>query len=161
MTGMPDNKTLVAYETKLGASKEAAAKIADILRSKYGLEVDLVDLKEEKELNLDQYRNVVVGAGIRGGRVYGKALKFLKNDFSGKQFAFFTCSSWGGTPGSYENAKMRLVDKMLANKCPDLKPLSTEAFGGRIRYFGKTMLDNTNPSKVEAWAEELGKKFTH
>lgn len=160
MTGMPDNKTLVAYETKLGASKETAGKIADILRSKYGLDVDLVDLKEQKDLNLEHYSNIVVGAGIRGGRVYGKALKFLKNDFHGKQLAFFTCSSWGGTPGSYENAKSRLVDKMLANKYPELNPLSTEAFGGRIRYFGKTMLDNTNPLKVEAWAEDLGKKFT-
>jgi menaquinone-dependent protoporphyrinogen IX oxidase len=158
---MAENKTLVTYETKLGASKEAAGTIADTLRSKYGLEVDLVDLKEQKEFNLEQYRNVVVGAGIRGGRVYSKALKFLKRDFSGKQVAFFTCSSWGGTPGSHDNAKARLVDKMLANKYPQLNPVSTEAFGGRIRYFGKTMLDSTDPSKVEAWAEELGKRFTH
>ncbi len=152
-------KTLIAYETKIGATEEAARKIADVLRTKFQLEVDLVDLKEQKVLDLAQYRSVVVGGGVRGGRVYSKALQFLKNDFSGKKIAFFVSSSWAGTPGSYENAKTKFVEKTLT-KYPNINPVSTEAFGGRIRYFKKTMLDNTDMTKVEAWAEELGKKFT-
>jgi menaquinone-dependent protoporphyrinogen IX oxidase len=156
---MPENKTLIAYETKFGASREAAEKIAATLRSKYGLTVDLINLKENGTPDLGQYSNMVVGAGVRGGRVYGKAQKFLKNDFGDKKVAFFVCSSWAGTPGSYTNAKSKLVDKMLAKKYPQLNFVSTEAFGGRIKYFGKLMLDNTDPAKVEAWAEELGKKF--
>ena len=156
---MEINKTLIAYVSKGGATRESARKIADVLRSKYQLDVDLVDLKEQKPLDLPQYHNVVVGAGVRGGRVYGKALKFLKNDFSGKNVAFYTSSSWGGTPGSYENAKAKFVENTLA-KYPNINAVSSEAFGGRIRYFRKTMLDNTDMSKVEAWAEELGKKFT-
>ncbi len=156
---MDGNKTLIAYETKGGATEEAARKIADVLRSKYQLEVDLVDLKEQKVLDIAQYKNVVVGGGVRGGRVYKKALKFLKNDLSGKQVAFFVSSSWAGTPGSYENAKVKFVENTLA-KYPNINPVSTEAFGGRIRILRKTMVDNTDLAKVEAWAEELGKKFT-
>ena len=156
---MGENKTLIAYQTKGGATEEAARKIADILRSKYQLEVDLVDLKEQKIPDLLQYRNFVVGGGVRGGRVYGKALKFLKNDFNGKRVAFFVSSSWAGTPGSYESAKARFVENTLA-KYPNINPVSTEAFGGRIKILRKTMVDNTDLSKVEAWAEELGKKFT-
>ena len=60
--------------------------------------------------DLAQYRNMVVGAGVRGGRVYSKALKFLENDFSGKNVAFYISSSWAGTPGSYENAKAKFVE---------------------------------------------------
>lgn len=153
------NKTLIAYETKQGATKEAATKIAETLRTKYQLEVDLVDLKKETVSSIEQYSNVVIGAGVRGGRVYGKALKFLKDDFSGKRVAFFISSSWGGTPGSYDNAKAQFVEKTLA-KYPKINPVGAEAFGGRIRYFGKTMLDNTDLSKVETWAVEIGKKFT-
>lgn len=158
---MSANKTLIAYETKGGATEEAARKIAETLRSKYGLEVDLVDLKEQKVQDLTQYQNIIIGGGVRGGRVYSKALKFLENDFSGKQVAFFVSSSWAGTPspGSYENAKTRFVENTLA-KYPKVNPVSTEAFGGRIRYLRKTMLDNTDLTKVEAWAETLGKKFT-
>ena len=156
---MGENKTLIAYQTKGGATEEAARKIADVLRSKYQLEVDLVDLKEQKIPDLLQYKNFVVGGGVRGGRVYGEALKFLKNDFSGKRVAFFVSSSWAGTPGSYENAKAKFVENTLA-KYPNINTVSTEAFGGRIRILRKTMVDNTDLAKVEAWAEELGKKFT-
>jgi menaquinone-dependent protoporphyrinogen IX oxidase len=109
--------------------------------------------------DLTQYRNIVVGSGVRAGRVYGKARKFLENDFGGKQVAFFISSSMAGTPGSHDNAKIRFVEHTLA-KYPKINPVSTEAFGGRIRYFRKTMLDNTDSAKVEAWAEELGQKFT-
>ncbi|MGD6851674.1 MAG: flavodoxin domain-containing protein [Candidatus Bathyarchaeia archaeon] len=156
---MAQHKTLVAYESKQGASKETAEILAKTLQSKFGLDVDLVNLKKEDVADLAQYGNVVVGAGVRGGRIYGNALKLLKSDLGGKRVAFFTSSSWGGTPGSYENAKGRFVVKTLA-KYPEVNFVGSEAFGGRIRYFGKLMLDNTNPAKVEAWAEELGKKFT-
>jgi menaquinone-dependent protoporphyrinogen IX oxidase len=156
---MEGNKTLVAYVSKGGATEESARKIVDILRSKYQLEVDLVDLKEQKAPDLAQFRNVVIGGGVRNGRVYGKALKFLENNLVDKRVAFFVSSSWAGTPGSYDNAKAKFVEKNLA-KYPKINPVSTEAFGGRIRYFRKTMVDSTDMSKVEAWAEELGKKFT-
>ncbi len=156
---MNTNKTLIAYVTKGGATEEAARKIADTLRSKFQLEVDLVDLKEQNVPDLAQYQNVIIGGGVRGGRVYGKALKFLENDLSGKRVAFFVSSSWAGTPGSYKNAKTKFVENTLA-KYPKINPVGTEAFGGRIRYFRKTMVDNTDLAKVEVWAEELGKKFT-
>jgi menaquinone-dependent protoporphyrinogen IX oxidase len=156
---MSANKTLIAYVSKGGATEETARKIADTLRSKFQLEVDLVDLKEQKAPHLGQYQNVVTGGGVRAGRVYGKTLKFLKNDLSGKKVAFFISSSWAGTPGSYENAKTKFVENTLT-KYPKINIVSTEAFGGRIRYFRRTMLDNTDLAKVEAWAEELGKKFT-
>jgi menaquinone-dependent protoporphyrinogen IX oxidase len=153
------NKTLIAYQTKGGVTEESARKIADILRSKYQLEVDLVDLKEQKIPDLTLYRNIIVGAGIRAGRVYGKALKFLENDFSGKNIAFYVSSTWAGTPGSYDNAKAKFVENTLA-KYPKISAVSTEAFGGRIRYFRKTMVDNTDLAKVEVWAEQLGRQFT-
>ncbi len=156
---MNANKTLIAYQTKSGVTAESARKIADILRSKYQLEVDLVDLKEQKVLDLTIYKNIIVGAGVRGGRVYGKALKFLENDLSGKNIAFYVSSTWAGTPGSYDKAKTRFVENTLV-KYPKINPVSAEAFGGRIRYFRKTMVDNTDLTKVEAWAEQLGKQFT-
>ena len=155
---MSANKTLVAYETKGGATEEAARKLADTLRSKYQLEVDLVDLKEQKVPDLTQYQNVVIGGGVRAGKVYDKTLKFLENDLSGKRVAFFVSSGQAGTPGSYDKAKIKFVEGTLANY-PNIKTVSTEAFGGRIKILGKTVQDNTDLAKVEAWAEELGKKF--
>lgn len=158
---MNAKKTLIVYETKGGATEQSARKIAEVLRSKFQFEVDLIDLKEQKVPDLTQFKNVVVGGGVRMGRVYSKAVKFLENDFTGKKVAFFVSSTWAGTPKqeSYDAAKAKFVENTLA-KFPQINAVSAEAFGGRIRYFRKTMVDNTDMSKVEAWAEELGKKFT-
>ena len=157
---MSQNKTLIAYETKQGASEETARKIAEVLRIKFQLEVDLTDLDEQKAPDLSQYRNVIVGSGVRMGRVYSKTTKFLENDFSGKRVAFFASSAWGGTPGEYyDTAKKRFVENTLT-KYPKIQFVSGEAFGGRIRYFKKTMVNNIDLAKAEVWAEELGKKFT-
>ena len=89
---MSASKTLIAYVSKQGATEESARKISETLRSKFRLEVDLVDLKEQKPLDLVQYQNIIVGGGVRGGRVYGKTLKFLENDLSGKKVAFYVSS---------------------------------------------------------------------
>ena len=72
---MSIGKTLIAYESKGGATEEAARKIAETLRSKFQLEVDLVDLKKQKVFDLSLYQNIIIGGGVRGGRVYGKARK--------------------------------------------------------------------------------------
>lgn len=153
------NRTLVAYETKGGATEESARRIADVLRSKYQLEVDLVNLKKQKVSDFSQYSNIVVGGGVRNGKVYGKALKCLENDFSGKKVAFFVCSGDAGDPEKYQQAKIKFVEDVLADY-PDVKPVATEAFGGRMKVLGRTVLNNIDLTKVEAWAEELGKKFT-
>ena len=41
-------KTLIAYETKGGATEETARKIAETLRAKYQLEVDLETSKSRR-----------------------------------------------------------------------------------------------------------------
>jgi menaquinone-dependent protoporphyrinogen oxidase len=156
---MVNKKTLVAYETKGGATEEIAQKIADVLRSKFQLDVDLVNLKKQKISDCSQYPNVVVGGGVRGGKVYSKALDCLENDFSGKNVAFFVCAGGAGDPEKHEQVKTQFVETVLADY-PDVKPVATEAFGGRMKVLGKTVFDNVDLVKVEAWAEELGKKFS-
>ena len=156
---MSQNKTLVAYESKGGATEEASRKIADVLRSKYQLEVDLVDLGVQNIPDCSQYRNVVIGGGVRAGKVYGKALKCLENNYDGKQVAFFVCAGGAGDAKSYEKSKAQYAEETVA-KYPKISPVGIEAFGGRMKILGRKVIDNLDLSKVEAWAEELGKKFT-
>jgi len=155
---MVQNKTLIAYETKGGATEESARKIAEVLRSKYQLEVDLVNLKKQKISDCSQYQNFVIGGGVRAGKVYSKALKCLENDFNGKKVAFFVSSGEAGDPEKYQQAKITFVENVLVNY-PNVKPVATEAFGGRMKILGKTVWDNMDLAKAEAWAKELCKKF--
>jgi menaquinone-dependent protoporphyrinogen oxidase len=152
-------KILIAYETKGGVTEESARKIADVFRLKYQFEVDLVDLKKQNISDCSQYNNIVIGGGVRAGKVYSKALKCLENDFGNKKVAFFVSSGDAGNPEKHKQAKIKFVENVLANYS-NVEPVATEAFGGRIKILGKTVLNNIDLDKVEAWAEELGKKFS-
>ena len=151
-------KTLVAYVTKGGATGEAAAAIANTLREKCGLQVDLVDLKKQSKPDITPYNNIVVGGGVRAGKVYKEELKFVEQDLSGKRVAFFICSGAAGNPLRHDEVLEKYITKGLA--AYNVKLVSKGAFGGCIRIFGIAVTDRRDPAKVQAWAEELGKKFT-
>ena len=145
--------------TKGGATEEAANVIADVLREKFGLGVGLVNLKKQTRPELAPYKNVVIGGGVRGGKIYAEALQFVGQDFGDRKVAFFVCCGAGGNPKDYENACSKHLVKGLANY-PNFKPVAVEAFGGRMRILGRTVFDNINIAKVRVWAELLGEKFT-
>jgi menaquinone-dependent protoporphyrinogen IX oxidase len=153
------NRTLIAYETKSGATEESAQKILQVLRSKYQLDGDIVDLKEQKNPDIATYSNIIVGGGVRAGKVYDKPQKFLEHDFNGKKVAFYISSGDAGTPEKYADAKAKFLESTLA-KYPKITPIATEAFGGHAKILGKTIVDNLDIGRVGAWADELGKKFT-
>lgn len=155
---MSNHKTIIAYVTKSGVTEENAKIISDILHENYGFEVDLVNLKTSPKPELDQYENVIIGSGVRMGMWYSKAKKFLKNKFQNKKVAIFLSSGMAGKPESYDEAILKFVNKKLA-KFPHIKPIATEAFGGRYSgRFGDE--DYTDPEKVKAWAIDLGKKLS-
>ena len=57
-------KALIAYGTRYGATAATAGTIAGILKDG-GMEVNVVDLKNEKVKNTADYDLVVVGSGIQ------------------------------------------------------------------------------------------------
>jgi menaquinone-dependent protoporphyrinogen IX oxidase len=155
---MSDKKTLIAYATKSGVTGESANIIAEVLREKYGFRVDVVNLKEQSKPELSGYDNIFIGSGIRMGRWYGKAKGLLKSDFQGKNVVIFLSACSAGDPKSHDEAVAKYLDDVLA-KYPNVKPIATAAFGGRMKMLGKVKADTRNPDKVRAWAEEVGKKL--
>jgi len=158
---MGKNKTLIAYETKSGVSKENAHLIATILREKFALEVDIIDLKKNKNPDISEYSNIVVGSGIRMGRWYKRPKSFLKKtDFSDKKLVIYLSSGKVGNPEfDHDQIVEDYVGKIL-NKRQQLKPVAYNAFGGRYERGGKALEDFRDPAKVKQWAEELGKILT-
>ena len=154
-----ENKTLVVYATKVGATGEAANLVAETLREKNGLEVDVIDLKRQPHPDVSVYKNIVVGGGVRAGKLYKETVDFMKQDFGGKRLAVFICSGAAGSPFHKAEVAEKYITKGLAAN-PNLNVVSKEAFGGCIKIFGKAIMDRRDPAKVRAWAEEVGKKFT-
>ncbi|MBR9680157.1 MAG: hypothetical protein GOU99_03855 [Candidatus Altiarchaeota archaeon] len=150
-------KTLIVYVTKGGVTKEYAEIIADELRKKKHT-VELTNIKQVGKLGISCFDNIIVGAGVRVGRVYKPALRFLENSFAGKQLAIYLSSAEAGNPLHHNHTIEKHLGPVLARMSPE-KPVDIEAFGGKISVFGKIIMDNREPERVKSWAAELAKKL--
>lgn len=156
---MGGEKTLIAYATRGGATEEVALKIAEVLKQKFGFEVDVVNLRKNPSPDISPHQNIIVGSGVRVQHVYKEAVNFLeKNDFEGKNVAFFILSLEAGHPQSYSKAVEKYIRRLL-EKYPSVKPVAAEAFGGRMKFLGFTIADARDFRKVEVWAENLGERL--
>jgi menaquinone-dependent protoporphyrinogen IX oxidase len=158
MTDERGNRTLIAYASRGGVTREYSEIIAEVLRGKYGHEVDTVDIRKNKSPNVSGYDNVILGTGVRIQRVYKEGLNFLKKDFGGKRVAVFLSSNEAGTPDSYDDAVRKYMDPIRENH-PNINLVDIEGFGGRIRVLGKTSVDLSDPEKAKSWAEQLGERL--
>ena len=156
------SKTLIAYGTRYGATAKSSEVIAKVLKEKFNHEVDVVDLKKKKEIDLSNYDNIVVGSSIAKFSWTGDAKKFLKNDFSGKKLFIFITSAAITYPAlergdmeKYEKWKNRFLDRVV-KKNTDIEPLSTAVFGGWIKRGDEKTLDNWKENDAVVWAEKIG-----
>ncbi len=163
MTGNPgaggsvSQRTLIAYQTKGGVTAENAQIIAGVLRDEFEHQVDVVDLKRDKVPDLAPYENVVVGAGVRVQRPYGKAKRFVKDKrLADKRVAIYFSSAMAGEDPEGATAKW---EKKFCGNVEHLKPVACQAFGGRMPFGDKT--DWTDPELVQAWAQRLGEILKH
>lgn len=147
------NTTLIAFASKGGVTEEYASIIANVLREKYEVYSDVVKIKNDP-LDVSLYDNVIVGSGIRMFRMHNEARIFLENtNFSNNRLVIFLSSV------EPKEDVIKKYLKPIMEKNPQLKPIATDVFGGRMKIFGKTAVDMREPDKVRTWAEELGKKF--
>lgn len=70
-----NNRILVAYASKYGATKGIAERVAEVLKAD-GLPVDLLDAGDVKDISTYPY--VVLGSAMYIGQWYKPAMKFLK-----------------------------------------------------------------------------------
>ena len=57
---MNGNKVLIVYGTRMSVTQENSLEIAYIFRTKFGLKVDVINLKNSPLPNLEAYTNVIV-----------------------------------------------------------------------------------------------------
>ena len=148
-------KTLIVYSTKTGINSDAAHAIAEVLKTKYKMDVTVVDLKDGQP-DIKPFQNVIVGGGVDSKNVYGEAVDFLEKNFEGRNVAlYFGCED-------YETPKEQSTEdnsrKVLA-KNKSLLPISVAAFGGCMIKQGKPVMDELNMNRIRDWATELGKNF--
>ena len=122
-----NNKILVAYYTKGGASEKYAKLITETLTAN-GLTVETCNLANNIP-NLASFDTVVLGTGVRMFRVYRRWKKILKQkELSNKQLYMFLSS--GTAIEDPEKAIKKFLYPLIEKY--NLKPKSLVSFPGMI-----------------------------
>jgi len=157
-------KALIVYGTRYGAAASTSEEIAKILRQE-GLEVRVVNAKEEKVKDIADYDLVVVGSGILFHRWTSEPENFLKKfqkELARKKVALFVCCGSAsqslneGKPDIAESARRRYLEEKGAKY--SLQPVALGLFGGVYNYnkepwYAKKAMEMDRP-RIEAAYKE-------
>ena len=130
------NKSLIVYGTRYGATASTSEEIAATLR-KEGIEVQVVNAKEQKVKDISQYSLVIIGSGIQINKWTGEPEDFLKKfqkELATKKVALFVSSGAQAIAeheGKHEEIE-RGKKKYLQDKAAkyNLQPVALGLFGG-------------------------------
>lgn len=126
---------LVCYGSRYGATAEIAERIAQTLRERDAI-VDLVNLKEEKPKEIEQYDIIIIGSGIAAGKWTKEPLKWMKKHqeyLSKKKIALFVSCAYAVVAEKKDEARTKYLEQ-IAEKYLKNTPESLGLFGGVIDF---------------------------
>ena len=156
------NKALIVYGTRYGATASTSEEIADVFRQE-GLDVKVVNLKEDKVKDISEYDLVVVGSGIKIKKWTKEPEKFLKKfqkELANKKTAIFICcgakyplDEKADKETEIEYAKTHHLEGKAAKY--NLQPVALGLFGGvynfnKMGWFFRKTLSAVKPQLEEA-----------
>jgi menaquinone-dependent protoporphyrinogen oxidase len=159
-------KALIVYGTRYGATEMTSKEIADVFQ-KEGLDVEVVNLKDEKIKDINNYDLVVVGSGIQIGKWTKEPKKFLKKyqkELAKKKVAIFvSCGSAQPlpedkkTPEEIEKTKRKYLNEKATEY--NLQPIALGFFGGvynfnRVSWLFKKFMSSVKPQLKAAGIPE-------
>jgi len=179
-------KALIVYGTRYGAAASTAEEIARVLQQE-GLDVRVVNAKQEKVKDITEYDLIIVGSGIQIHKWTGEPEKFL-NDFrkelASKKLALFVCCGSAaqavteGKPDLAERARKRYLEEKAAKY--GLQPVASGLFGGvynfnKLSWIARKGLEASNITTayketqpglydtrdlnaIRSWAKDLARK---
>ena len=177
--GLEIMKVLVTYSSGYGTTKEVSEKIAEILDDNGGFGVTVKSIDDVS--NINEFDAVIVGSSVRADRPLANVRDFFarhNSELTQKHLAIFAvCLAANCTEGR-EKVKQEYISQ-ITKKYPELEPMSTEAFGGKIdfeqlnpvmRQLMKSVLKKTGIQTegsvdtrdwdfIESWAVELRERL--
>ncbi|PVX23067.1 MAG: nitric oxide synthase [Candidatus Bathyarchaeum sp.] len=159
-------KALIVYGTRYGATARTSDEIADVFRQE-GLDAKVVNLKDEKVKDINDYELVLVGSGIKIKKWTKEPEKFLKKfqkELATKKTAIFiSCGAMypldenADVDTEIEYARTKYLEEKAAKY--NLQPIALGLFGGvynfnKMGWFFKKTLSAVKPQLEEAGVKE-------
>jgi menaquinone-dependent protoporphyrinogen oxidase len=158
-------QALIVYGTRYGATTGTSEEIAKVLREE-GIDVKVVNAKEEKVKEISSYDLVIVGSGMQMGRWTGEVEDFLKrfqNELGQKKVALFVSSMKtvsereGKTADVEKSRKIDLDDKIVKF---NLNPIAVGFFGGVLDFNKMNIITRKTFGFIRQQLEKDGFKQT-
>ena len=133
-------KTLLLYSTTDGQTVAICKRIGSTLKK--DSQVDIVSLASLKNLNLANYKQVIIGASIRYGKHRSELYRFIrsnKNELDGKVNGFFSVNVVARKSNKNLPHTNPYVRKFL--KISPWKPKHIAVFAGKLNYPKYRFLD--------------------
>jgi Flavodoxin len=140
--------TLIIYATKTGATEQCIKILAEEIPN-----CTVCDIQAEKP-SIDEFDHIIVGAGVRDGKIYKPVRDFIKKNHDQlltKKVGYFIC-----------NEKPKETEDILERNIPaDLKEAAVclESFGGYKAYKapkeGTDQLKGIFVDKIKAFSENF------
>jgi menaquinone-dependent protoporphyrinogen oxidase len=172
-------KILLAYSSGYGATKEVAQVIALVLHDEYQLSVDVHPISYQE--SIEEYEAIIIGSSVRADHPLANTRDFFaahRLELLNKKVALFMVCLTASTPEGKEKVKREYISQILS-KYPDLKPVSVEAFGGKVDFARlnpvmqqlvksvmkqagvspSQSMDARNWQEIKEWARSLAEKL--
>jgi len=127
------NSTLIIFSTTDGQTQAICKEIASVINRNNKVEV--ISLENLLNINLSNYKQIVLGASIRYGKHDPAVYKFIKNNISilnKKKAIFFTVNAVARKPEKDSPETNPYIQKFL--KLSNWKPALMGVFAGKIDY---------------------------
>lgn len=135
-------RTLIVYATKYGSTEKCAGLLKESL-SKSG-EVDCLNLKQLKKVDLNRYTRVIIGGSIYAGGIQKEVKAFCtahKETLLGKKLGLYICCMRDGDIAETELAQS-FPQELLAHAA------AKDYFGGEFIFKRMNLLERIIVRKV-------------
>ena len=125
-------KTLILYSSKYGFTK----KCVDYLSSKIKGEIYIVNINDEKDINLGYYNNIIIGSPVYMGLINGDLKKYINENIdlllTKKVYLFLSCGVLKNMDTYLKaNFDEKFLNHIIISKC----------FGGELRLDKLSFID--------------------
>lgn len=133
-------KTLILYTTRHGCTETCATK----LQHQLSRDAELVNIKKQKPINLDDYETIIIGGSIHAGQIQKKIKKFCQENLETlkqKKLALFLCCMEEGDKAQqqFQNAyPAELIQHATA----------TAIFGGEFNFEKMNFIEKAIIKKI-------------
>lgn len=106
-------RILIVYASKYGFTK----KIAELLKSKLNEDVDLINIKKDKNIKLESYNRIILGTSVYMGKARREMINFVKNnqrELLQKKYGIFLCCADKEMDGLKNSFDKEFIENSIA-----------------------------------------------